>query len=90
MSWQERSPQQRAALKSRRVGRRTRSERLESQHWAEREQLARAPEDKVAVEYDRARKNIRKVRDPGKQDGHWRALVQALAEFNRRFGGDGR
>lgn len=69
---------------------RARRQQLEARLWAEKEQRARSLEDKAALEYDRVRKHIRKVRDAGERDAHWRALEEALAGFSKRFGGDGR
>lgn len=68
----------------------SRRQQLEVALWADKEARARSPEDRAALEYDRARKRIRKVRDAGERDAHWRVLERALSEFSERFGGDRR
>jgi hypothetical protein len=87
VSWEDRTPQEREALKKRRTRRRNRKQRLTVRMWSERDLQARSPADRAQMYYDLCRRQIRAIRGGGAQDMAYTDLAAALLKHARTLPG---
>lgn len=86
MSWEDRTPQQRAGLKERRAARRERRAGNETRLWMSKEQQATTAADRAALAWDAARKQVKRIPEGPGRDSEWERLTGLLNDFR----GDGR
>lgn len=86
MSWRDRTVEERRDLRERRSLRRDRKAGNVAAVWHGKQAIVRAPIDQAALEFDRVRVAIKRIRNPVEQDAEWVRLAEVL----REFGGDSR
>lgn len=87
MTWQDKTAQERDALKTRRVRRRARKRQFTVQLWTDKDGNARQPVDQAALAYDLCRRLIKNIRGGSARDAAYKDLAVVLVRHAQTLPG---
>jgi hypothetical protein len=87
VTWQDKTPHDREALKKRRMRRRTRKTRRTVELWTQKDMAAETPGDRVKVFYDLCRRQIKGIKGGLARDAAYSDLGQVLKQHARTLPG---